>query len=39
MFTLQERYQNCMRLSFGMPWNDNIDRALKRLGKLVKEMA
>lgn len=38
MFTLQERYQNCMRLSYGMQWNPGVGRALKKLGSLVKEM-
>lgn len=38
MFTLQERYQNCMRLSYGMQWTPEVDRALKRLGNLVKGM-
>jgi DNA-binding transcriptional MocR family regulator len=38
MFTLQERYQNCMRLSYGMQWTPEVDRALKKLGNLVKEM-
>jgi DNA-binding transcriptional MocR family regulator len=38
MFTLQERYQNCMRLSYGMQWKPELERAVKRLGSLVKEM-
>lgn len=38
MFTLQERYQNCMRLSYGMKWGQNVDIALKKLGNLVKSM-
>ena len=38
MFTLQDRYQNCMRLSYGMAWTQEIDKALKRLGNLVKGM-
>ena len=38
MFTLQDRYQNCVRLSYGMPWTSEVDRALKRLGNLVKGM-
>jgi len=38
MFTLQDRYQNCMRLSYGMQWTPEVDRALKRLGNLVKGM-
>jgi DNA-binding transcriptional MocR family regulator len=38
MFTLQERYQNCIRLSYGMQWTPEIDKALKKLGGLVKGM-
>ena len=38
MFTLQDKYQNCMRLSYGMQWAPEVDRALKRLGKLVCQM-
>lgn len=38
MFTLQDRYQNCVRLSYGMQWTPEVDRALKRLGNLVKGM-
>jgi len=38
MFTLQDRYQNCMRLSYGMQWTPEIDKALKKLGNLVKGM-
>ena len=38
MFSLQDRYQNCLRLSYGLPWSPQIDRALKKLGSLVKEM-
>lgn len=38
MFTLQERYSNCMRISYGMPWTDKVDKALKTLGGLVKQM-
>ena len=38
MFTLQDRYQNCMRLSFGMQWTPEVNKALKKLGSLVKGM-
>lgn len=38
MFSLQDRYQNCMRLSYGMMWNADLERALKKLGSLVKAM-
>lgn len=36
MFTLHDRYQNCMRLSYGMQWTPEVDRSLKKLGNLVK---
>lgn len=38
MFSLQDRYQNCMRLSYGMPWTPQLDRSLKKLGTIVKEL-
>lgn len=38
MFTLKERYQNCFRLSYGMQWRPEVDKALKKLGSLVKGM-
>lgn len=38
MFTLQNQYSNCIRLSFGMPWNERIDESLRVLGRLAKKM-
>jgi DNA-binding transcriptional MocR family regulator len=38
MFSLQDRYQNCMRISYGMQWTPEVDKALKILGKLIKQM-
>ncbi len=38
MFSLQPRYQNCLRLSYGMSWTPGVDRALKKLGQLVGGM-
>ena len=38
MFSLQDKYQNCMRLSYGMPWSNELDRSLKKLGAVVKSM-
>lgn len=37
-YTLQHQYNHCLKLSFGMKWGDDIDSALKRVGKLAKEM-
>ena len=36
MFTLQKQFNNCMRLSYGLPWNEKLENSLKQLGKLVK---
>jgi DNA-binding transcriptional MocR family regulator len=38
MFSMQDRYHNCMRLSYGMAWTPALENALKRLGGMVKEM-
>lgn len=38
IFTLQDQYNNCMRLSYGMVWNEDIDLALRELGQLAKDM-
>jgi DNA-binding transcriptional MocR family regulator len=38
MFSLQQRYQNCMRLSYGLPWNNELEKTLKKLGSIAKGM-
>lgn len=38
IFSLQDKYRNCMRLSYGMQWKPEVERALKKLGGLVKDM-
>jgi len=35
MFTLQNQFENCMRLSFGLPWSEKVQHKLKLLGRLV----
>ncbi|HEX8575819.1 MAG TPA: PLP-dependent aminotransferase family protein [Flavobacterium sp.] len=37
MFTLQDQFNNCMRLSYGLEWNDNTEKALQMLGSLAKK--
>jgi DNA-binding transcriptional MocR family regulator len=37
LFSLDQRYGHCMRISFGLPYTAAIDKALKVLGKLVRE--
>ncbi len=38
MFSMQDRYHHCMRLSYGMPWTAALDEALKKLGNMAKAM-
>ena len=38
MFTLQNQFENCMRLSVGLPWSDEIWQKLKLLGLLAASM-
>lgn len=38
MFTLQNQYNNCMRLSYGLAWNSKIDNALKYIGKAAQSL-
>lgn len=34
-FTLQKQFTHCMRLSYGLEWNEKAARGLKTLGKLI----
>ncbi|GAB4237206.1 MAG: PLP-dependent aminotransferase family protein [Elainellaceae cyanobacterium] len=36
MFSPSENYQNCFRLNCGIPWCEEVDRAMETLGQLVK---
>ena len=35
MFTLQNQYNNCLKLNCGLVWSDKVEGALKLLGKLI----
>ena len=35
MFTLQDQFNNCMRLCFGLPWTEELYLKIKRIGKLA----
>jgi DNA-binding transcriptional MocR family regulator len=37
MFTLQDQFENCMRLGIGLPWSTEINTKLKQLGTLAKK--
>lgn len=38
IFSANCNYNNCLRISFGKPWDDNADYGLMMLGKLIKKM-
>lgn len=38
MFTLRNQFNNCLRLNFGLNWNDQTSQSLKLLGKLAKAL-
>ena len=38
MFSSQNRFDNCFRLSYGEPWNDRIERGIRQLGNLIGKM-
>ena len=37
LFSAKDRYHNCLRMSCGLPWSDEIEAALKTLGELIKK--
>ena len=38
IFSANNNYSNCVRISFGKPWNDDVDYGLMLLGKIIKKM-
>jgi DNA-binding transcriptional MocR family regulator len=38
MFSLQHQFENCMRLCIGLPWTEELQHKLKKLGKLAAMM-
>jgi len=36
MFTLQQQYNNCLRLSYGLHWSDEVEQGLRKIGSLAK---
>lgn len=35
MFTLQQQFDNCLRIAIGMPWSDQLQRKLQQLGRIA----
>lgn len=38
MFTLQQQFKNCLRLNYGLLWNEKLDLTLKTLGKIAERL-
>jgi DNA-binding transcriptional MocR family regulator len=38
IFSASSNYSNCIRISFGKPWNDDADYGLMMLGKIIRKM-
>lgn len=38
IFSASANYNNCFRLSFGKPWDSEVDYGLMMLGKLIRKM-
>ena len=38
IFSASCNYNNCIRISFGKPWDDNAEYGLMMLGKIIKKM-
>jgi DNA-binding transcriptional MocR family regulator len=37
LFSVKDRYRNCLRMSCGLPWSDEVEAALAKLGELIKK--
>lgn len=37
MFSLKQQFDNCLRLSFGLPWSDDLEKKIKLLGMLINK--
>jgi DNA-binding transcriptional MocR family regulator len=37
LFSVKDRYTNCLRMSCGLPWSDEVEAALIKLGALIKK--
>lgn len=38
-YTLRNQYNNCLKLSYGMLWRPEVEKALKVLGKLARDLS
>ena len=38
LFSASNRYQHCIRISYGLPWSSDVEQAVCQLGRLAKEL-
>jgi DNA-binding transcriptional MocR family regulator len=38
LFSSQQKYRNCLRVSSGIPWSEDLEWAVQTTGRLVKKM-
>ncbi len=38
IFSFQDQFSNCMRLSFGLPWTNELRESIRTLGRLAKSI-
>jgi DNA-binding transcriptional MocR family regulator len=36
LFSVKDRFRNCLRMNCGVPWTDTIESALRTLGELAR---
>ena len=39
MFSAQRAFRNCLRLNYGHPWSDEMEGAIRKLGRIVSRSA
>ncbi len=39
LFSVKDRYRNCLRLNCGLPWSEPIEAAVRTLGELARKQA
>ena len=38
LFSASNRYQHCIRISYGLPWSNDVEQAVYQLGRLTTEL-
>ncbi len=39
LFSVRDRYRNCLRMNCGLPWSETIEAAVRTLGDLAKQQS